>query len=405
MPKKNFPHLYEEKVWRSEELSGAPDTFQDLLKEEMVRYGQEIKNTLETKREGTKICEVASGGGAQGFYSIARSLVMSMVLEKYGITRVRYLCGNSAGGAQTSLLAYYQAMQGKTYRQAVYKTLGKMYKMGKLKINPWEFVVGLFQMVTFRQLTPQNPMEQLAESEPELATVTYGDLADRGYHAFTVFSELVTSNVGFSGLRMTIKQGIRYTTRFYPPGTVDEVPGCDPTKNYIVDGGISNNLPTDSAIQAFNNKNAPHNVDGQKLDFLTVSFLGNVSMLNYEPVKNIPDFFKRLLDYVSVKATARDIKQTVLNNQQYRYGDPEYVPLIPFGAFQDCTGAGVLVFDEKSFRLRFKSGVMLALETLKDIGLINAGESQDILTKLYANFESSPELAEMQLEKTPYEPA
>jgi hypothetical protein len=111
---KNFPHLYEEKVWRSEELSGETDTFQDLLKAEMQRYGQAIKNILETKREKTKLCEVASGGGAQGFYSIARSLVMSLVLEKYSITQIRYLCGNSAGGAQTTLLAYYQAMQLKT---------------------------------------------------------------------------------------------------------------------------------------------------------------------------------------------------------------------------------------------------------------------------------------------------
>ena len=400
MLKFDSPKLKKKKILISSELAGQESSYQDLLKKEMKRYGKEIKDILKTKGDKARICEVCSGGGAQGFFSIGRSLVMSFFLEKYGIHNVRNMSGNSVGGAQVSLMSYYQAMHNMTYREAGYKVIGKMYNMGKLKISKWNVFLSLFKIMPLKLVTPKNPMEQLARAEKDLKTVTYGDLHKKGFSCFTVFSELVGSTSGFAGFNLTLQEGIKSTTRFFPPATVTELPIFNPQTKYVVDGGISTNLPTYSAYQAYNNNKTLHNPKGEKLDFMTVSFLGNIDYQIDEPVKNLIDYFKRLLDYVSIKATSKGIRQSVETNTKYKYGDYEYVPLIPFGAFKDCTAEGVMTFEKKIFRERFKTGVDFAIETLQEMSLITAKEAQEIHDNIYNNIDNSPELADMDISGT-----
>jgi len=400
MLKYNSPKLKKKKVMISSELAGQESTYQDLLKKEMKRYGKEIKDILNKKGDKTRICEVCSGGGAQGFFSIGRSLVMSFFLDKYGVRNVKNMSGNSVGGAQVTLMSYYQAIHNLSYRDAAYKVIGKMYNMGKLKISKWGLFLSLFKTMPPKVITPKNPMQELGRAEKDLATYTYGDLAKRGYSCFTVFSELVESTSGFAGLNLSLKEGIQYTTRFFPPGKVKELPIFDPELKYVVDGGISTNLPTYSAYKAYNNKKTLHNPKGEKLDFMTVSFLGNLDYQIHEPVKNLIDYFKRLLDYVSIKATAKGIKQSVETNTKYKYGDYEYVPIIPFGAFKNCTAEGVMTFEKKIFRERFKTGVDFAIETLQEMTLITAKEAQEIHDNIYNNIDNSPELAAMRIGDT-----
>jgi hypothetical protein len=401
MTPKNKSKAIEKKVLISEDLSGKKSTFQNTLKKDMKKYGKEIKEILNKKGSKAKICEVDSGGGAQGFFSIARTMVMSFFLEKYGIKNIKNMAGNSAGGAQITLMAYYQAIEGLSYKDACYKTIGKMMNMGKLKISKWNFILSLFKMRSVKQITPQNPMEHLAFSVKALATTTYGDLAKKGFYAFTVFSDLVTSVASFAGFKLSLREGMQCTTRFAPPGEVKELNSSQaPNVHHLVDGGISTNLPTYSALLAFNNKRTRHNPKSEKLDFMIVSFLGNVVHYNYDKVKNIPNFCSRLLDYVSIKATAKGIKRTVLQNQEYKYGDREYVPLIPFGAFQDCGGEGVMTFNKKIFRERFKKGVDLAIKTLEDVGLVNKKEAKLLHDDIYNNVDNSKELADMKINET-----
>ncbi len=400
MTKPNKKETNNKKIISSSELAGREDSFQVLLKEHLVRYGKEIKKILEEKGSDTKIAIVNSGGGAHGFFTLGRMLVMSFFLDKYGIKNIKNIAGNSVGGAQATLMSYYQAIHGLTYREATYRVIGDMMNMGKLKINKWNFFLGLFKPLTVKQITPKNPMEALARVSPELNNLTYKDLKDKGYNCFSVFSELVSSSASFAGPKLSLKQGIQYTTRFYPAAILKEDPKYTPDTRMLVDGGISTNLPTFSAISAFNNKEGFYNPKGDKLDFMVVSFLGNINNYDYRKVNNIIEYFKRLLDFVSVKATAKGIKQTVIENEKHKMGDREYVPLIPFGAFQDCNGEGVLIFTKKSYRTRFKKGVDLAIEMLKTMKLVNASEAQNIHDNIYNNIDNNPNLASMKIANT-----
>lgn len=390
-------NVLQKKIITSSEIAGRENPFQEILKTHMKNYGKEIKAVLHEKAGETKICDVYSGGGAHGFYTLGRILVMSFLLERYGIFNIHNIAGNSVGGAQATLMSYYQAFENLTYRQACYRIIGDMMNMGELKVNKWNIFLGLFNPMTVKQVTPENPMENLANVNPVLKQITYQDLKDKGYNCFSVFSELVASTGAYAGPKLTLKQGMQYTTRFYPPALVKEDPLLEPNMRLLVDGGISTNLPTFTAMNAFNNKKGFYNPIGDKLDFMIVSFLGNVNHYDYRKVKTIPEYFQRLLDFVSVKATAKGIKQTVLSNQQYKVGDREYVPLIPFGAFQDCDGEGVLTFTKSSYRKRFKNGVDLAIEMLTTMKLITKKEAERFHQYIYSNVENDPNLALMKL--------